>query len=532
MWKFCLKYKKFFLIGVFFIALTSFIQISFEFLKGAILDSAIEQKFFSFMKLSFLFFFAFLLKAYTHFLYTRFYFKGKISVLETLRHHFIRHLLNFTYPFFIRLNKGDYLYKYTKEMDMIENGLFQSWYGFMQIIFEVIFAFSALIFINYKLALFSFLLLLLPVFSPKFMEGLLSKYQKLSMEKGSSHISKISEWINNFEIIRNYSAVENFRILFDKDNKNVYKINLKNDVFYAMSQSLSKILTQISLLGIISLSAFMVAKGEITVGALIISVGIMEELQSQVIYIAYYIQQLLVTKVPVHSLNEFLRNKGLPEDRIFDYKKITEVQSIDFQDLSFSYHQDSVPLFEHISLSAKEKGLYLVQGESGSGKSTLMNLLLNYYKTCGGNLTVNNIDVNNIDNLTELITIFRQEAVFFDSSLRENLNCYQDIADIKLIETLRKLRLDKFATKTALDEPVLKNGSSFSGGEARRLNLARSLLRKSDILILDEPFANVDEDTVNIIVELISTIKDRYVFLITHQLPSKTKLKFQNKLYL
>ena len=528
MWKLCIKYKHFFIFGIFFIALTSFIQISFEFLKGALLDSAVEKNFDKVLSISILFFCAFLIKAYTHFLYTRFYFKGKIAVLGDTRKNFITHLLDFSYPFFNKRNKGEYEFKYIKELDMIEHGLFQSWYGLMQIIFEILFAFSGLIMINYKLAALSFLLLFLPVVLPKCMEKILNTYQKLTMDTLSDHIAQISEWISTFEIIKNYAATENFKTIFDKENKKVYAVNLKNDAFYAFTQTLSKLLSQIGLLGIITASAILIAKGEISIGALIISIGIMEELQSQVIHIAYYIQQLVVTKVPLHSIKDFMESGALVTGT---YSKppetIDTVKEVRFNNVSFSYNVNDKPLFERISLSAHKKGLYLIQGESGCGKSTLMNLLLHYDEPRAGSIVINDIHVKNIANVTKLITVFRQEAVFFDNSLRENIRAYQNIDDNTVIELLKKLKLNRFAAKAALDDTVFKNGASFSGGEARRLNLARSLLRKSDILILDEPFANIDEDTVNIIAKIIAEIKDRYVFLITHQLPSKTELQFQ-----
>lgn len=530
MWKLCLKHKKFFILGIFFILLTSFIQISFEFLKGFILNAAFAKDFTKLVRLSFLFFFAFMAKAYTHFLYTRFYFRGKISVLSHLRQNFITRLFELTYPFFIKMDKAEYLFKYTKELDMVESGLFQSWYGLFQIIFEVIFAFIGLCLINYKLAFFSFILLFLPALVPKLIEKILSRYQELSMDADRTHLSKVSEWIRNFEVIKNYSAAGKVEKVFHRDNEKLYAIHLKSDSLYILGQSLSKLLAQIDLLGIIAVSAFFIVKGKLSVGALIIAVGIMEELQSQVIYIAYYIQRLLVTKVPLHSLNSFMKSEISQEGESLNQQtRIDRVKEISFTEVSFSYMEDK-KVFENISLSVMKKGLYLVQGESGSGKSTLMNLLLNYAKPDSGSILINGIRVSEIANLTNLVTIFRQEAAFFEDTLRKNLASYQAVDEEELMDILEKLRLNQFANKSALDKVILKNGENFSGGEARRLNLVRSLLRKSDILILDEPFANIDEDTINIIAEIIQTIDNRYIFLITHQLPSKVKMIFQTRL--
>lgn len=115
------------------------------------------------------------------------------------------------------------------------------------------------------------------------------------------------------------------------------------------------------------------------------------------------------------------------------------------------------------------------------------------------------------------MTVVRQEAVLFHDSLRNNLTMYQDIPDEKLIEVLQTLGLSKFAGKAALDVTIEENGANLSGGEKKRICLARALLRDTDILILDEPLANLDDATAGMIEDLLLSIEGKLLLVVSHQ---------------
>jgi ABC-type transport system involved in cytochrome bd biosynthesis fused ATPase/permease subunit len=160
---------------------------------------------------------------------------------------------------------------------------------------------------------------------------------------------------------------------------------------------------------------------------------------------------------------------------------------------------------------------YLLQGPSGSGKTTSMNLLLDYYEASSGNIKINNLQVSEIKNLNNLITVMRQDATLFEDTLRNNITMYQSISDDKLIAILSKVGLGGYANYGRLDMVINEGGTNLSGGEKRRVTLARSLIRETPILILDEPMANLDEENAKAIESLILEIKDRTVIIISHQ---------------
>lgn len=132
-------------------------------------------------------------------------------------------------------------------------------------------------------------------------------------------------------------------------------------------------------------------------------------------------------------------------------------------------------------------------------------------------MQINNVNVREIKNLNKMITVMRQDSILFEDTLRNNITMFQNISDDKLIETLDRVGLSNHGEPEKLDLLVNERGTNFSGGEKRRITLARSLLRETPVIILDEPLANLDEANAKAIESLILDITDRTVIIISHQ---------------
>ena len=94
---------------------------------------------------------------------------------------------------------------------------------------------------------------------------------------------------------------------------------------------------------------------------------------------------------------------------------------------------------------------------------------------------------------------------------------YQDVSESRIFEVLNSVGLEKYSNADALDSMVVESGSNFSGGEKKRICLARALLRDTDVLILDEPLANLDAETAERIEDLLLSIKDNTIIVVSHQ---------------
>lgn len=144
----------------------------------------------------------------------------------------------------------------------------------------------------------------------------------------------------------------------------------------------------------------------------------------------------------------------------------------------------------------------------------------------GDTRRVNGVDASRVKGLNEKIAVMRQDPVLFNDTLRNNLTMYRDMRDEELTAMLERLNLHRFATPEGLDGMIREGGSNLSGGERKRIALARTLLRKAPITIIDEPLANVDAETAERIEDMLT---DGIMFVITHRFSEKKKKAFAKR---
>ena len=143
--------------------------------------------------------------------------------------------------------------------------------------------------------------------------------------------------------------------------------------------------------------------------------------------------------------------------------------------------------------------------------------MLRYYDADSGGITIDGTPIEDYGSTYGCMTVVRQEAILFHDTLRNNLTMYQNIPDGKLLEVLRSVGLDRYANLQALDGVLAEGGANFSGGEKKRICLARALLRQTDVLILDEPLANLDEATADKVEDLLLSIAGKTLLIVSHQ---------------
>lgn len=197
------------------------------------------------------------------------------------------------------------------------------------------------------------------------------------------------------------------------------------------------------------------------------------------------------------------------------------LESLEIRDVSFSY--DGPAVFENVNFRLPRGGILAITGPNGSGKSTLVSLLLGLYLPRFGNLLWNGHPYSTLDihGIRRRIALVPQHPFFFASSIRENLLYGRPGTTPEAIA--QALDLSGFASIAAqlpmgLDTPLGENGSGLSGGEKQKLSLARALLGKPDLLILDEPFNHLDRNSSLALASRLRQLPTRpAVLLITHQ---------------
>lgn len=286
---------------------------------------------------------------------------------------------------------------------------------------------------------------------------------------------------------------------------------------------LTTLISYLSYFAVLAVSAWLVLAGDFSAGDFFVAIGMIDQLSYPLISLAGIIRQLTAIRPACEAMERFLQPEvsalapAVPSKSGAAFER-----DVRFCNVSFSY-DGRTPVLWDFNLIMEKGKRYLLKGPSGCGKTTAVNLLLRYYDVQGGSILIDGTPVDRAGNPYDRITVVRQEAVLFHDSLRNNLTMYRDIADDRLIRLLRALGLERFASAEALDGMIAESGGNLSGGEKKRICLARALLRDTEVRILDEPLANLDEAAADRIEDLLLSIQDRTLLVVSHRF-SEAKL--------
>ena len=288
----------------------------------------------------------------------------------------------------------------------------------------------------------------------------------------------------------------------------------------AVSQMITTLISYLSYFIVLACATWLVLRGEFTAGDFFVAIGMIDQLSYPLISLAGIVRQLIAVKPACVSMEQFLGNSR-------ENQSHTELKAlhsdIRFTDVCFAYGNQS-PVLENFNLVIQKGEKYLFKGPSGCGKTTTVNLLLRYFDISGGSIEIDRVPIAKFGNTYGCMTVVRQEATLFHDTLRNNLTMYRDIPVSRIFAVLNSVGLGKYSNEDALGSMITEGGANLSGGEKKRVCLARALLRDTDVLILDEPLANLDAQTAERIEELLLSIQDKTVVVVSHQF-TEEKLK-------
>jgi ABC-type multidrug transport system fused ATPase/permease subunit len=237
-----------------------------------------------------------------------------------------------------------------------------------------------------------------------------------------------------------------------------------------------------------------------------------------------------VGQVKTYSYSTTGLAKQSPEPRPFENKN-ESVSLVVFEDIDFLYENKSI--LESFSLTLHKGELVGMTGPSGKGKSTLINLLLGFLEPSSGEIYINGTKTSAEGRMGfwNRISYVKQQHFFLHASLRENITLQDERGDSKKLEDILNITGIGAILKElpqGLNTVVTENGKNFSGGQRQRIILARALYRDFDLLILDEPFSELDEHSELEMIGLLQKLAaaGKTIFLVTH---SSRALSFCNR---
>ncbi len=490
-----------------------------QFFKGKVLDCAAAGDVRNTIRYTGLLFCFLLCEVCGYFLYDRFCAQFVAGCTRELKRDIFASIVKRSYIAYKERPRGEYIAKYTNEADAIKERRFRMLPMLWEILFKIMLVSAALFLLDWRVAIVTIGLLTTPLYVPKLIEKRLQNAQSAYLQAVEENLTKVSDWLSGFEIIKNYSIEQRILEKFRAANDNTVEKLLKDTQLGNLSRLITTLISYLSYFVVLVLSAWLVLQGDFSAGDFFVAIGMIDQLSYPLISLAGIIRQLIAVKPACKGMEDFVKaTDGAQQSAV-----LTEVrEEIRFQNVTFSYDGQR-PILDGFSFQIKKGQRYLLQGPSGCGKTTAVNLLLRYYDADSGSITIDGHPIEDYASTYGCMTVVRQEATLFHDTLRNNLTMYRDVPDSKLLEVLKNVGLDRYANAQALDGILAEQGSNVSGGEKKRICLARALLRDTEVLILDEPLANLDEATAAKIEDLLLSVTGKTMLIVSHQF-SESKL--------
>ena len=505
--------RRYFVGALISILISTFFAVILQFFKGDVLDYAINGEVKKTIYYAVLLIVFILCECLFYFLYNWLSAKFVVGCTRELKYDVFESIINRSYVVYKEHTQGEYMAKYTNEADTIKERRFRMLPMFWEILFKIIFVSASLFVLDCRIAIITIVLLTTPLYIPKLIEKRLQNAQYAYIKAFEENLAKVNDWLSGFEIIKNYSIENKIMGRFKVVNDNTMEKLLKDTQLGAVSQLITMLISYLSYFIVLACSIWLVLKGDFSAGDFFVSIGMIDQLSYPLISLAGIIRQLIAIKPTCAEMEEFLK---IPEVSLTTGNVEKLSCDICFKDVSFSYDgQRSV--LNKFNLTICKGKRYLLKGPSGCGKTTAINLMLKYYDATCGIIEIDGRNMDRINSTYSLMTVVRQEAILFHDTLKNNLTMYQEVSDSKLFEVLKSVGLDRYANKQSLDGTITESGANFSGGEKKRICLARALLRDTDVLILDEPLANLDSATAERIEDLLLSIQNKTILVVSHQ---------------
>lgn len=351
------------------------------------------------------------------------------------------------------------------------------------------------------------------------------KINRKEMEENAQLTSYIVESINGIETVKAFNAEEKANFNTEQKFITYLKSIFKHGMLDNYQSSIKGFLKQAGNIVILWVGAYQVLQGNMTVGQLITYNALLAYFLDPIQNLINLQPMLQSAYVASDRLGEILDLEAEKMDREDKKIKCESLKGdIHIQNLDFRYGTRQLFLEDiNFTISSGEK-IALV-GESGSGKTTLVKLLLNFYQYEKGEILINDYNINDIhlDTLREKIAYVPQKTFFFSGTIEENLTLGLpgDTNLEQIIEAAKITKAHDFINELPLRYNTLleEDASNLSGGQRQRLAITRAILKKPDILIMDEATSNLDSTTEKAISETIHHYCDGITtIMIAHRL--------------
>jgi ATP-binding cassette subfamily B protein len=443
-------------------------------------------------------------------------------IVADIRERIFAHLQRLSLSFHASARSGDLVYRMTSDISDLKTILIDApqnvTYRFLMICTHL----GLMLFLEWRLTLIALSVMpLLYYFQRRFS----SKVENVSRKKRSKEsdvTSLIAENVTAMALVQAYGREEVQQARFVSGNRDSLECGITAMRLSKTFKRMNDILVALGTVGVVYFGGQLALAAAILPGTLVLFVAYLKKLYTPIDRISAMMLDLAKAQVAGERLLELVECDMVMQDAPAAVPAPSFKGRVEFRDVSFSYHQGHEVLKNFNFVVAPGETVALV-GHSGAGKSTLVSLLLRFYDPQQGQVLIDGRDLREftLKSLRRQITVLLQEAQLFNKTVRENIAFGKiNATEEEIVRAAKHAQAHEFILRLPdeYDTIIDEGGENLSGGQKQRINMARAIIRRTPILILDEPATALDAKTEAKVQQALAALtRDKTTFIIAHK---------------
>lgn len=358
---------------------------------------------------------------------------------------------------------------------------------------------------------------LLPLLASILTGGAMAKAEKAVSDKNESFMTTLKDSLSGFAVIKSFRAEKQMGKIFAgkiKEVADAQSWRIKMQILVELLSSMAGVMVQF---GVMLIGAWLALTGTgLSAGAVLIFVQLLNYVLNPIGRIPQAIAGIRASRALIQKIADALE-ENIRQDGAVEKKELT--QGITLQGVGFAYEPEK-PVLRDVDFTFEAGKSYAIVGASGSGKSTLLNLLMAAHCGYSGEICYDDTELKTIrgESLYEMVSLVQQNVFIFNASIRDNITMFSQFPKEEVDRAIALSGLSALIAERGEDYLCGENGSGLSGGEKQRISIARSLLKKSRVLLVDEATAALDAQTAFQVSSAILDLTGMTRIVITHGL--------------
>ena len=421
---------------------------------------------------------------------------------------------------------GDLLSRMINDIDLIGDGLLQGFTHLFNGIATIIGTICFMLYIQTTVALIVIVLTPLSLVVATIIANKTYKFFQEQLALRGELGAYVEEMIGGVKVIKAFGYEQKNQERFEEINQRVYVSGVKSQFLGALANPSTRVVNNIVYASVCIAGSLYVIAGHMTVGALSSFLSYANQYTKPFNEISNVFTELQTALACATRVFHLLDTPSEPQQS--KTQTLTHREGhVQIQNLAFSYDPNE-PLIENLNVEAKPGQTIAIVGPTGCGKTTLINLLMRFYEPQQGHILIDGINIQNMSReyVRSLYGMVLQDSWLFQGTIKDNIAYGKEASDEDIIEAAKKAHAHKFIVqlKDGYDTLISEDGGNLSQGQRQLLCIARIMLVKPPMLILDEATSSIDTRTERQIQEAFDLMmKGRTTFIVAHRLSTIQK---------